>query len=48
MDRGAMDNAGRTVTQAGTVVAIVNCVVIALGMAAMFLTIVFGAFTAAI
>ena len=48
MDRGTMDNAGRTVTQAGTVVAIVNCVAIALGIAAMILMLVFGAFAAAI
>lgn len=43
MDRGAMDESGRTVTQVGTIVAIVNCVVTALGLAAMLLFLMFGA-----
>ena len=43
MDRGKMDESGRTVTQVGTVVAIVNCVVIALGIAATLLFLMLGA-----
>ncbi len=43
MDRGVMDESGRTVTQVGTIVAIVHCVVTALGLAAMLLFLIFGA-----
>ena len=46
MDRGRMDASGRTVTQAGTVLALVHCIVTLLGLLAVVLLAIVGTFAA--